>query len=407
MKGLTTQAVRVVPRGEYLLTLKAQGILMDGSLDELREELYFVRKATQYVVDCLWELDKLPTVNQLHQMFYGILREQGFRAHQAKQIYKYALSMVKSARRNGGSKPTLRKLSARLDRYDAQVDLENQVVIVKMRNRAFRIRLLHSREYIRKFIGKEWYEVMVSIDKQGRIWVSIPFRWEYEPYEPRRVISLDINLKKVVIYNGERVRRIDTRFIEALRLKHLAEDVQRRHGYAWRRGKKWLSIIRALHRKSRNIVIDWSRKFARYIVLKARIMRGAVALEDLRMLWLNASQKSPSLADKLSRFAYHKLQQAIITKAIEYGVPVVLVNPRNTSTTCPRCGSRLNYIHRLATCGNCGFMADRDVVGAMNIHLRAIQAIAPRSGSWGTHPMTDETRPKGGPTNEPMTTTNT
>jgi len=392
----------MVPRGAYTLTLKAQGLLVEGSTEELREELYLTRRAMQYVVDALCELDKLPTPNQAHQMFYKVLREQSFRAHQAKQIYKYALSLVKSAKVNGGKKLELKKLSARLDKYDASVDLESQVVIIKLRNRVFKIKLLHRRNYIRKFIGRKWYEVIISIDRQGKIWVSIPFRWDYDPYKPRNVISLDINLKKVVVYDGRRVRRIDTRFTEGLHLKRLAEGVQKRHSYAWRRDEKWLEIIRTLHRRSRNIVVDWCRKFAKYIVLRAKRTRSAIVLEDLEKLWYNASQKSSSLANKLSRFGYRKLQLAIITKAIEYNVPIVFVNPKNTSSTCPKCGARLTYTHRLAICSKCRFIADRDVVGAMNIYLRAIQTIAPCLGSWGTHPMTNETRAKGGLRDEPM-----
>jgi len=158
-----------------------------------------------------------------------------------------------------------------------------------------------------------------------------------------------------------------------------------------------------LHRRSRNIVIDWCRKFAKYIVLKARKTRSTIALEDLEKLWFNASQKSPSLADKLLRFAYRKLQLAIITKAVEYNVPIVFVNPRGTSTTCPICGNKLSYTHRLAICGNCGFVADRDTVGAMNICLGTIQVLAPRQGSWSTRSMTDEIQLKSGSIYEPMT----
>jgi len=396
MRGKTIQPVRVVPRGENILTLKAQGKLIEGSLGELREELYLTRRAIQYIVDCLWELDKLPTINQVHQMFYKILREQRFRAHQCKQIYKYALSLVKSAKNNDGKKPILRKLSARLDKYDTWVNLENQLVIVKLRNREFKIRLLHSRRYVRKFIGRRWYEIIVSVDVSGKIWVSIPFKWEYKPYKPKKLISLDINLRKIVVYNGRSVRRINTRFTEALYLKHLAESIQKRHGYAWRRNDKWLEIIRALHKRSRNIVVDWCRKFAKYIVLKARRTRSVVVLENLEKLWSNASRKSSILADKLSRFAYRKLQLAITTKTLEYNVPIIFVEPRNTSSICPRCSAKLIYNHRLAMCSKCRFIADRDVIGVMNIHLKAFQTLAPRLGSWGIHPMTNETRAKGG-----------
>ncbi|MEL9908025.1 MAG: zinc ribbon domain-containing protein [Desulfurococcus sp.] len=400
MRGKTTFKARVVPRGEYMLTLKARGELV-GSLEELREELYLTRRATQHIIDCLWELDKLPTINQLHQMFYKMLREQGFRAHQAKQIYKYALAVVKSAKENHGRKPVLKKLSARLDKYDAVVDLENMVVEIKLRNRVFKIRLLHSREYINKFIGRKWYEVTISIDGQGRIWVSIPFRWEYSPYSPRGIISLDINLRKVVIYNGKSVRRVDTRFVEALSLKVHAESLQKKYPRMWRHSKGILERVRNLHRSSRNIVVDWCRKFAKHIVLKAKKTGSAIAIEELERLWVNASQKSSSLADKLSRFAYRKLQLAIITKALEYNVPIIFIDPRNTSSICPRCNYKLTYIHRLAICPRCRFIADRDTIGAINIYLRGMW------GSIGSFPngggMKGEIRQTTPNRNEPMT----
>ncbi|MCD6301750.1 MAG: transposase [Staphylothermus sp.] len=77
----------------------------------------------------------------------------------------------------------------------------------------------------------------------------------------------------------------------------------------------------------------------------------------------------------MSRFAYRKLQHAIITKAIEYNVPIILVNPRGTSTICPRCGAKLVYNHRLALCPKRGFIGDRDAVGAMNIYLCALRSM--------------------------------
>ena len=85
-------------------------------------------------------------------------------------------------------------------------------------------------------------------------------------------------------------------------------------------------------------------------------------------------------------------------------MPVLFIDPKNTSTVCPRCGAKLYYNHRLAICRNCGFIADRDVIGAVNIYLKALKHLVPRPGSWGTHSMTDETRPKGGfRIDEPMT----
>ena len=99
---------------------------------------------------------------------------------------------------------------------------------------------------------------------------------------------------------------------------------------------------------------------------------------------------------KLTLFTYRKLRFAVIAKAIEHNVPIIVVDPRNTSSTCPRCGSRLVYVHRLAVCRICGFKRDRDSVGAMNIWLRALKAYAGEPGSSPSAlPVNDEARKRG------------
>ena len=91
-----------------------------------------------------------------------------------------------------------------------------------------------------------------------------------------------------------------------------------------------------------------------------------------------------------------------MVNAIEYGVPIIIVDPRSTST-CPRCGEKLVYIHRLAVCKRCRFKADRDSVGAVNIWLRALHAYAGVPGSPQRTPaVKGETRQSGGTKHEGM-----
>jgi len=106
--------------------------------------------------------------------------------------------------------------------------------------------------------------------------------------------------------------------------------------------------------------------------IKEAKKRGLViVLEDLDRLWLKRSQQNKTLADKLSRFAYRKVQQAVITKAVEYGVPVYFIDPKNTSRVCPKCGAKLKEVlPRLYKCPKCGLLLDRDSAGAMNIWKR-------------------------------------
>ena len=116
----------------------------------------------------------------------------------------------------------------------------------------------------------------------------------------------------------------------------------------------------------------------------------------MKYLRESLARKENTIVWKLSMLAYRKLQEAVVSKAIEYNAPVILVNPRGTSSVCPRCGAKLVYNHRLAICRKCGFTADRDVVGAMNIWLRALHAYAGEPGSPLSAPaMKDETRRSG------------
>jgi len=72
----------------------------------------------------------------------------------------------------------------------------------------------------------------------------------------------------------------------------------------------------------------------------------------------------------LHSWAFRKLQQYIEYKALERGIPVVYINAKNTSITCPRCGyidKRNRRTQSLFRCVKCGFQHNADMVGAINI----------------------------------------
>jgi len=60
----------------------------------------------------------------------------------------------------------------------------------------------------------------------------------------------------------------------------------------------------------------------------------------------------------------------------EAGSPLAIVDPRGTSSECPKCGAEMieNGYRRLR-CPSCGYEADRDVVGKLNIRKRALKML--------------------------------
>ena len=391
-----------IPEEAHHRALKTEAEIVEGSINDLLWDLMLYRYAMQRVVNALWELDKVPSRSQAHRMFYQMLRSYGFRAHVARNIYEYALALVKAVKESDGGEPILRKLSARLDYQDARVELDKGVVRIIIRDRWYILRLKHRREHIERFRGLRWKEVHIKYEN-GKLFVSMVFEFCYKPYIPRDIIALDINLRTITAYNGSEVRRFRTKFIDALSRRRRAEELQKKYPKRWRYSKKILSKVKALHRKARNIVTDWCWKFSKQIALKALKHGYAIALEDLDGLRENINSKSNAVTWKFTMFTYRRLQQSVISKAIEYGAPIVIVDPRNTSSTCPRCGEKLTYIHRLAMCKRCGFKTDRDSLGAMNIWLRALQAYAGVPGSPLSAPaMKGEARRSGGTKHEGM-----
>ncbi|MFZ8783521.1 MAG: RNA-guided endonuclease TnpB family protein, partial [Desulfurococcaceae archaeon] len=369
---------------------------VEGDSNDLLWDLTLYRRAIQRAVDALWELDKVPSRSQAHQMLYNVLKSYGFRAHVARNIYDQALALVKATKMNGGSKPVLRKLSARLDYYDARVELDRGEVRIILRNKWYALKLKHRREYIERFKNLRWKEVHVKCEN-GKLYVGVVFEFMYKPYTPRGIAALDVNLRVVAMYDGSDIRRYKTRFVDALSKRKRAEELQKKYPKRWRYNEKILSRIKALHRKAKNITVDWCWKLAKHVVLKALKHGYAIALENLDGLRENANSKSGEVAWKFIMFAYRRLQHSVISKALEYGVPIVIVDPKNTSSRCPRCGEKLLYIHRLAVCKKCEFKGDRDSVGVVNIWFRALQAYAGAPGSPPRAPaVKDETRQSGG-----------
>jgi putative transposase len=188
-------------RGEQPMVveaLKARAV-PEGSCEYLLEFLRLYRDAVQMVVGDVWNLSEKPSRRRLHEIFYEKLRKLGFRAHHAKQIYTYAKSVVESARSNSGEKPVLRRLSARIDKYDYKLYLDTMTLVLKLHSGyEVRLKLLTSRGRVEKF--KEWsnYEMVVKYDGSG-FWVSIYFKRTVKPIKPKTIIAIDLNFDNLTL----------------------------------------------------------------------------------------------------------------------------------------------------------------------------------------------------------------
>jgi putative transposase len=135
-------------------------------------------------------------------------------------------------------------------------------------------------------------------------------------------------------------------------------------------------VVGRIHERIANHRRDFAHKLSRRLVNEF----GLVAFEELTIkTMLQNGHLSKSIADA----AWNQLVQYTTYKAESAGRPVVLVDPRNTSQRCSKCGSMVSKTLdvRIHTCHVCTLVMDRDENAAINILALGLQRMGkiPRS----------------------------
>ena len=110
------------------------------------------------------------------------------------------------------------------------------------------------------------------------------------------------------------------------------------------------------------------------LVAKAQGTNRGIALEDLKGIRSRIRLRKPQRRIQHS-WAFSQLRLFVEYKAKLAGVPVVLVNPCNTSRTCPQCGcvDNANRPSQASfSCVSCAFSGHADYIAAENIRRAAV-----------------------------------
>jgi putative transposase len=404
-------------RGEEPVVIEALRMkaLPEGGYDHLLEFLKLYRDALQMVVDRIWSIDGRLSKRKLHRLFYSNLVSMGFRAHHAKEVYVYAESLVESARSNGDRKPILRRLSARVDRYDYKLDLDNMALTLKLHNNyEVKLRVVTSKERVERFRGWSNYELVAKYE-DGEFWVSIYFKRIAKSLNPRTVMAIDLNFDNVTlaIYTPDgrraRLKKLNTPHRKVLTHKIWVERTQKRYPKSWRFIKNVRKAVDRHGERIKNISWDYAHKTGNTIAKLAFRHHSVIILEDLEKLREN-NKKGKEFNKKLGLWFYRRIQFCIEYEARERNIEVAKVNPRRTSSKCPRCGKKLaKNKHRVLRCSKCGFVGDRDVTATINLYKKFISKHS-RCGVSGVAPNAPkpDENPSGvqGNRDEAMTTSN-
>jgi putative transposase len=189
--------------------------------------------------------------------------------------------------------------------------------------------------------------------------------------DPDGFLGVDMGIANIAVDS-------DGRFHQGKSLK----GVRYRHRQlrAKLQAKKTRSAKRKLKRlsgKEQRFATDVNHVISKQIVQTAHDTGRGIALEDLTHIRERATARRSQRAI-LHSWSFAQLRAFITYKAKLLGVPVVAVDPRNSSRQCPACG-HIDKANRKTQdsflCTSCGVVGRSDYFAAINIGRRALLSV--------------------------------
>ncbi|MEM4709079.1 MAG: RNA-guided endonuclease TnpB family protein [Fervidicoccaceae archaeon] len=358
--------------GQLTLAIKMRVSPEPASYQELIGLMRRYREALNHAINVVIE-NRALSLSKAHRLLYKVFKERyGLPSKVAQDCYREAIAIAKSWLSNHSRGNMPRVMAPR-------IWLSNSY---SYRVRGGYVELLGG--YKLRIIGwDKRYDVYPSGDaillfRDGKFILEVSKRVpKPAKYIPSGVLAVDINEKEIVVGNSRVEHRFETAVERAQHYKRLAEYLQKKYSStrynAWLRRKSIKRRISRFHSKAKRIIEDWAKKTSHEIVAFAKRHQYAVAREDLTGLVENLRKLPKEHKVGLTILSYRRLEHWIDWQCEKNGVPVITLNPRGTSSTCPKCCSKLvENSYRRLSCPRCGLEADRDTIAIMNIEKIAI-----------------------------------
>jgi IS605 OrfB family transposase len=375
--------------GELTVTVRMRVSPEPESQQAVLDLMRRYRDALNYSVRAIIA-SKALSLTKAHRLLYSTLRERyGLPSRIAQDCYREAIAIAKSWLKNPrrGAVPTAKRLSVWLTHELGYRVKGDHVELAG----SYRLRVIGWDRRYDDFPNRE--ARLVFRDGEFTLYV---FKRAPRPakYAPKGVLAVDVNERQIIVGNSRVEVRIETPVERALHYRRLAERLQGKYSSsryrAWLRRSGVRRRVRHFHRKARNIIEDWARRTAHIIVSLAKQGQLAVAREDLTGLVESLRRLPKGHRTALIMLGYRRLAFWIDWQAEKNGVPLFVVDPADTSSTCPRCGAELVEAgHRRLRCPNCGLEADRDTIAILNIEGRALGKMGGTLASPTAPQMTD------------------
>lgn len=198
--------------------------------------------------------------------------------------------------------------------------------------------------------------------------------------DKKKTVSIDLGVKRIAAtFDGEDCITYSGKMIKSLvRLENKVKAKTSSRLSKLKKGsRKWKKLRKAerrVKRRIKNKMGDILHKTSRTIVNETAIKgAGKIIIGDCSGIHkdTNCGKKNNQ---QIQQNPEQKLKGYIDYKFKGIGGTTAVVSEKYTTQTCPECGKRYKPSGRVYKCSRCGFLYDRDGVGAINIYFEKVSS---------------------------------
>jgi len=342
----------------------------------LRQTLERANAACNWISEQGWQTQPKPTIKQfaLHKLCY----------HAAKEKFDLTAQMVVRAVSKVADAYKLDKKRQRTFKRHGSIAYDDRIIRFT-KDEAVNLWTVEGRQaipfvcgdYQRKLLPFRKGEVDL-VFRKGNYYLNAVCEVESAPpLESDDVIGCDFGIVNILtdsdgtVHSGKEVDEIRRTFT------HRRRNLQRKGTRAATRKLRQIGGKQADFQRTEN------HRISKQIVQVAQRTGRAIALEELKGIRdrVTANKKQRTT---LSNWGFAQLRIYIEYKSQLAGVVVSVVDPRNTSRQCEKCGcidKKNRQTQSLFLCISCGYTQDADTNAARNIRVRGLSTSREGLGS--------------------------
>ena len=332
--------------------------------DALRRTMLTYNEAANYISDQAWMRKTFRKYEIHHATYYAVRERFGLAAQLTIRVIANVADAYKLDHK---TKRTFRKMGS--------ITYDSRVLTWHLTKSEISIWTLDGRQRMSFVCGDRQRKMLESLQgeadlvyRDGSYFLHQPCNiLEDDAFDPDEWLGVDLGVVNIAttsdgeIYTSNQVNNV--RF----RHRRLRTKLQRKGTKAAKRR------LRKLSGKEQRFATWVNHNISKRIVETAKRTEQGIALEELggirHRVRLRRSQRAT-----LHSWSFFQLRLFIEYKAQLNGVPVVAVDPRNTSRTCPACGcvdKKNRPSQETFSCTSCGHSGLADYIASVNIRRRA------------------------------------